>query len=248
MCCYRLKGSLPIRDILWFCDSVHCSALRGESGPASCHRRALRHKVIALTQEESILQSWVQFCIWLSQWLGMTALSVESWRLEGAGHHPAVPQSAGDGQPNDMNLLQSRHDMLHGNLFPAVYIWAKFCLSHLSLLVSFTYYRTKKYLVVPLVGKLNLHVNMVTLTSSYSPPLSNKKLNRIRWSKGVHHLISLTDTPGEICRGGRVSTLPICFTGAVGSYQEKVCRADYGVIATALHPLCIITNFLQGEQ
>lgn len=191
MCCYRLKDSLPIQDILWFCDSVHCSALRGESGPASCHRRAPRHKVIALTQEESILQSWGQFCIWLSQWLGMTASSVESWRLEGAVHHPAIPQSAG------MNLLQSWHDMLHGNLFPAVYVWAKFCLSYLSHLVSFTYYRTTKYLVVPFVGKLNLHVNMVTLASSYSPPLSNKELNRIRWSKGVHHLISLTDTPGK---------------------------------------------------
>lgn len=121
----------------------------------------------------------------------MTASSVESWRLEGAVHHPAIPQSAG------MNLLQSWHDMLHGNLFPAVYVWAKFCLSYLSHLVSFTYYRTTKYLVVPFVGKLNLHVNMVTLASSYSPPLSNKELNRIRWSKGVHHLISLTDTPGK---------------------------------------------------
>ena len=90
MCRYGLKGSLPTWEILWFYDSVHCSALRGKSGPASCRRRAPRHEVIALTQEESILQSWVQFCIWLSQGLGMTASSVQSWRLEGKTIQPSL--------------------------------------------------------------------------------------------------------------------------------------------------------------
>lgn len=106
-------------------DSVCCSALWGGSMPASCRRRAPRHKVIALTQEGGILRSWVQFCTSLSQWLGMTASSAQSWRLDGAGHHLAIPQSAGDVQPNDMKLLQSWHDTLHGDPFPAVYIWTE---------------------------------------------------------------------------------------------------------------------------
>lgn len=85
----------------------------------------------------------------------MTASSMQSWKLEGAGRHPAISQSAGDVQSNDMNLLQSRHDMFRGNPFPAAYVWAELCLSsHLSLLVSFIYYRPKKYLVLPFVGKL----------------------------------------------------------------------------------------------
>lgn len=34
----------------------------------------------------------------------------------------------------------------------------------------------------------------------------------------------------------------------VGPYQKNMCHADYGVIATVLHPLCITAHFLQEEQ
>lgn len=87
-------------------------------------RRTPRHKVIALTQEKNILKSGVQFCIWLSQWLGMTVSPVQSWRLKGAGHHPAIPQTAGDVQPKNRILLQSHSDRLHGNPWPVLYTWA----------------------------------------------------------------------------------------------------------------------------
>lgn len=122
-------------------DSVHCSTLQGDSEPVSYCRRAPRRKVIIVTQEESILQSWVQFCIWCVQ-------------------------------PNDMNLLQSQCDMLHGNLFPAVYVWAEFLLCHIL--------QNKEILSSTICWKTDLHVSMVTLTSSHSPPLSNKEFNKIR--------------------------------------------------------------------
>lgn len=135
MCCYGLKVTQVI--------SV------GESRPARCCRRAPRHKVVTLTQEVSILPSWVQFCLWVwlhhlcragpgRGWSPSSHLS-ECWRCTTQWHEPA-------------SVMASYASWR--SVSSCSCVWAEFCLSHLSLLVSFTYYWTKKYLGVPFVGKL----------------------------------------------------------------------------------------------
>lgn len=72
---------------------------------------------------------------------------------------------------------------------------------------------------------------MVTLTSCHSPALSDKEFNRIRWNKGLRHLITLTHL-GKSVGVVVLSTVPIWFTRMVILYQKKACHADYGVIST----------------
>ena len=106
----------------------------------------------------------------------MPASPVQGWSLEGAGHPPALPLSAGDVQPNGTNLPQSWRGMLHGNPFPAVYTLLFVSVSPDLLHIL----QNKEIFSSTVCWKTNLPDNMVTLTSSHSPALCIKELTRIR--------------------------------------------------------------------
>lgn len=91
------------------------------------------------------------------------------------------------------------------------------CLLHLL--------QSKEILSSTICWKTNLHLNMITLTSTHSP-LLNKELDRIRWSKHTHHQISLTKTPGKVCRVDSVKCAPnvIYSNGGALSKEHVPCR------------------------